>query len=325
VTPARKHLHRALAGMLSVMVATSAGAYVPGSRTTDATSDASGDFEGMVAALESREKKLEREIDELGPHIDTVSKRTVARGRAYYRMVRAGLLPVAGGFDSLVDHAATVERLRAALSRDVELKRALQSRRATAIEQLKRLRTEKAPLLVQREAMHRAKAALQQADERHAAFSRAFGGSQPLPHLTVYGTGSSSQAAGALEPFSRMRGRLSLPLEGRAEVLTPPTPMRGAEGLTLVAARDAAVRSVYAGRVTFVGETKHGVTVVIDHGERYFSVYARLSRAEVQNGEDVGERSRIGWIVRDSAQSPSLYFELRRGRKLLDAAPWLGL
>lgn len=322
------------AAVLALLLTGSAGAYVPGASLPEPVMTARprasveagpADFEQMLSELESSEKRLEKELDELGPKIDTVKRRMVARGRAYYRLVRAGLLPVGGGFDSLVDHAATVERIRAALARDVELERALSMRQASATEELKRVKTERAPLMVQREAMHRARAAMQQADERRAAFARAFGGSTSLPHLAIYGAGADTVSEGAVERFSAMKGRLSLPLAGRAEVLTPPEPMRGAEGLTLLASRDTAVRAVYAGRVTFAGETKHGGTIVVDHGERYFSVYGGLSRIEVRQGVDLPERATLGWILRTSSESPRLYFEIRRGQRLLDAAPWLGL
>ena len=42
------------------------------------------------------------------------------RTRALYRLSRAGVLPLAGGFDALLGHAARVERLTRMLERDVE-------------------------------------------------------------------------------------------------------------------------------------------------------------------------------------------------------------
>jgi murein hydrolase activator len=280
------------------------------------------DFETMLAELETREKNLERELASIDPQLDIAHKRLMARGRAYYRLVRAGLLPVGGGFDGLVDHAATVERIRAALLRDMALERELKARKVEAAAELHKLKAEKGPLLVQREAMQKARVAMQQADERRAAFENAFGSSAPLPHLAIYGANAPPEDSPSL--FSQMRGRLSLPLEGRTEVHRPDGP-DATGGLWLVASRDAAVRSVYAGRVAFVGPTVHGQTIVIDHGEHYFSVYGNLSQVEIGRDESVPERGRLGWVLRQGERNPSLYFEIRRGQRVLECDPWLGL
>ncbi len=311
-------MRRALAALLVVGMAGSAAAFTPG-QTSETR-----DFERMLHDLDAKEKALEAELERIGPELDVVKKRLVARGRAYYRLVRAGLLPVGGGFEALVDHAASVERLRAALWRDVELEQQLITRSRVAAAELKKVRAERAPLTIQREAMERARSVMRQAEERQAAFDRAFGSGYSPPHTAIYGADGPAPA-GPVAPFSEMRGRLSFPLTGRAEVLLPTVPSSEPEGLLLVASRDTAVRAVYPGRVAFVGDTQRGSTVVLDHGEGYFSVYGQLNHIEVKADERVHERARIGWVLRFGDKSPSLYFEIRRGKKLLDPAPWLGL
>jgi septal ring factor EnvC (AmiA/AmiB activator) len=304
------------------LVTATATAYVPQKKSPAAPTASERDFERMLKSLDAKQNKLEKEIEELGPRIALVEKRTIARGRAYYRMVRAGLLPVGGGFDALVDHAAAVERLRAALARDIELSRSLKRRLVNAKAELNKLKAERAPLTIQQQAMNRAKSVMKQADERREAFLRAFGQRSHSPHVAIYGTdkGSASLAA----RFSEMRGRLSMPLSGRSEILTPITP---GDHLTLriAASRDTAVRSVYPGRVAFVGKTHHGKTVVLDHGEGYFTVYGNLHHIEVKTEETVTERARLGWVLRFGDNRPTLLFEVRRGKKLLDASKWLGL
>ena len=115
-----------------------------------------------------------------------------------------------------------------------------------------------------------------------------------------------------------------MPLTGRSEVLTPTKPGDHFT-IQIMASRDAAVRSVYPGKVAFVGKTHHGQTVVLDHGEGYFSVYGNLHHVEVKANETVTERARLGWVLRFGAKKPTLLFEIRRGEKLLDASKWLGL
>ena len=312
-----------LAVAAGLLLATGAAADTPATAVVAAEPDAS-DFERLLARIETREKQLSEQLEQIGPEQQVVEKRMIARGRAYYRLVRAGLLPVGGGFDALVDHAAAVERLRAALGRDIELTRALETRKLAAKEELSRLRAEKAPLLIQRQAMQRARSAMRQADERQAAFMRAFGGGTSLPHVTVYGgSGPAPETGGAT--FAETRGRLSFPLVGRAEVLISTQPGSDEEGLILTAPRDSAVRAAFGGRVTFAGNGTHGGTVVLDHGDGYFTIYANLGHIEVKEGETLPERGRLGWILRYGDKSAALYFEVRRGEKRLDAAPWLGL
>jgi septal ring factor EnvC (AmiA/AmiB activator) len=309
------------AGVL-LAIATTAGAYVPQSGAGDAP-QGEREFERMLRSLDAREEALAKEIDELGPKSDIVHKRMLARGRAYYRMVRAGLLPVGGGFDALVDHAAAVERLRAALARDVELLRSLKARAVAAREELRKVRAEKAPLTIQREAMQRAKSVMQQADERRDAFMRAFGGSQPLPHVAIYGAEHPAGAPNATLP--ELKGRLTLPVTGRAEVQQPTQPGDENKTLRIVTGRDSAVRAIYPGRVVFVGKTHLGDTVVLDHGDNYFTVYGNLHHIEVKLDEIVSEGGRLGWVLRFGTTKPTLLFEIRRGKVALDPATWLGL
>jgi septal ring factor EnvC (AmiA/AmiB activator) len=176
--------------------------------------------------------------------------------------------------------------------------------------------------------MVRAEVAMREADERREAFDRAFGASQrPGSHLAIYGASTGPMDDQPLDGFEAMHGRLTFPLAGRAEVPSPSDPRSGnGPGLMLVAVRDTAVRAVYPGRVVLVGQyLDYGMTVLLDHGDRYFSVYGRLSSAGVKLGDAVPERGRIGWISRHGSRRPTLYFELRKGTAPIDAARWLGL
>lgn len=283
-------------------------------------------YEEMLQKLDARIASLEEETEALGPKIEVVHERMVARGRAYYRMVRAGLLPVGGGFDELVDHAAALERLRSALVRDVELEEKLRARLAAAQGELRKAKAQRTPLQIQTEAMRRARSAMQQQDERHAAFLRAFGGGSTPSFdpsaATVYGAqGASAGPAGA---FPELVGRLPMPVSGRAEVVDPTDPSQR-RGVLVVASRDTAVRAVHPGRVAFLGKTRFGETVVLDHGDRHYTVYGDLHHIEVKFGEVVSHRARLGWVLRFGKKAPSLYFEVRKGDEPLDARHWLGL
>ena len=132
------------------------------------------ELERQLARADAEEQRLAADLDDTRPRLEMTRARIIARGRAYYRLVRAGLLPAGGGFDALVDHAARVERTRRALERDVASESSLVKRIGELGTQISRVRAERAPLAVQREALQRARQALQEADERRAAFARAF-------------------------------------------------------------------------------------------------------------------------------------------------------
>src|SRR5437870_3980061 len=148
-------MRRALLG--PVLIAAT-GVLVPfapeGSARADAGAPSAAginDLDRMLSRSENEERALRAELAEIGPKLELTRRRMVARGRAYYRLVRAGLLPAGGGFDALVDHAAHMERTRMALERDLLAESALLKQSGEIQAKLGRIRAERAPLELQRE------------------------------------------------------------------------------------------------------------------------------------------------------------------------------
>src|SRR5262249_34485711 len=155
---------------------------------------------------------LQAELDAIPRDLERVRARILARGRAYVRQVRSGLLPIGSGFDALVDCMARVERMRRALERDAALETELSHRGAALAERLSKLRIEKAPLDLQREAMDRARVALHEAEERKAAFERAFETSvRPNEHIAIYGAEMGPNDLDTRAGFRSLRGRAPMP------------------------------------------------------------------------------------------------------------------
>jgi septal ring factor EnvC (AmiA/AmiB activator) len=283
------------------------------------------DFDRLLADMDAEHARVRKELDAIGPELDVVRLRTVARGRAYYRKVRAGLLPIGGGFDALVDHAARVERTRKALERDLALEASLGKRERELSARLSRLEAERAPLEVQREAMQRARAALVEADERRRAFERAFdSSSRPGDYLAVYGAEAGPTDVDARLGFAALKGRLPFPVAGRAEVRR--VKRAASPALELGTGPSAAVRSVAAGRVVFADRyDEYGLTVILDHGDAYFSIYASLGATDAKVGDRVAAGARLGAAGDDGKGRGVVYFELRNGGSAVDPAPWLGL
>jgi septal ring factor EnvC (AmiA/AmiB activator) len=87
------------------------------------------------------------------------------------------------------------------------------------------------------------------------------------------------------------------------------------------------VESVFPGKVAFTGWINgYGETVIIDHGDHYYTVYAHNSKIEKKIGDNVnmGESvARAGDT--GSLRGPGLYFEIRHFSESLDPSPWLDL
>lgn len=286
---------------------------------------APNDFDRLLARADSEEQSLTAELSALGPKLDLTRRRMVARGRAYYRLIRAGLLPAGSGFDALVDHAAHVERTRLALERDVAIAAQIEKRSAEIEARLARLRAERAPLEVQREAMSRARLALQETDERRAAFARAFETSVRPDAVAIYGADRGPLEADGRRGFRAQKGRLPFPVAGRAEVRRVNRPGASGPGVELATAPGTPARAVAAGRVAFADRYEdYGLTVILDHGDHYYSVYGNLAGADVKAGDELPSGARVGQVGGD-ARGAALYFELRHNAATLDPAPWLGL
>jgi septal ring factor EnvC (AmiA/AmiB activator) len=277
----------------------------------------------LLARADAEERALTAELDEARPRLDLTRRRILARGRAYYRLVRAGLLPAGGGFDALVDHAARVERTRRALERDVAAEGTLAKRIGELETKLARIREGRAPLAVQREALQRARLALQETDERRAAFARAFETSVRPDAVAIYGADMGPLPDAHLG-FRSLKGRLPFPIAGRAEVNRV---NRGAgPAVELVAPSGTVVRSVAPGRVAFADrQDGYGLIVIVDHGDHYFSLYGSLAGADVHAGDAMPSGARIGTVGSIEGGPPRLYFELRHNASTLDPGPWLGL
>ncbi|MGH9870634.1 MAG: murein hydrolase activator EnvC family protein [Candidatus Polarisedimenticolia bacterium] len=135
----------------------------------------------------------------------------------------------------------------------------------------------------------------------------------------------------AIDP-SRLKGALPWPAEGRiavpfGDIVHPRfrtvTPHRGVDIQT---EPGAPIRAVLGGRVVFGRRfAGYGNTVLVDHGGRYMSVYARAAVLKVAEGEEVLPGQELG--VADEAapggEAPTIYFEWRHEGKTLDPARWL--
>lgn len=129
-----------------------------------------------------------------------------------------------------------------------------------------------------------------------------------------------------LEP---LRGALLFPASGR--LLQTYGKQRHEEfsevlfrkGIEMEVAPSEGIRSIAPGRVVVEQELPGiGLTVIVDHGERYYSLYGRLRESLKHKGEEVGRGDVIGKPATNDAQGRSFYFELRYRGKAVDPGPF---
>jgi murein DD-endopeptidase MepM/ murein hydrolase activator NlpD len=265
------------------------------------------------------------EIDEilagLAPHKAELRQRLLKDARSLYRVSRGGLLPLAGGLDALLGHASRVGRLERLVEGEARELASLDKQKVA----LRREASEWDLRLSQAEreaaTLEQARVGLAQQQASQALFDGAFKIAAATPANEPMAYGLSVVGGMPHERFADQRGNLALPVSGPASIQEARRAESDGPGLEFSSSHGAAVRAAAAGRVAFAERYgSYGQIVIVDHGERYYTVYGGLSHIEVQVGDDVSKSARLG-----AAGAEPVYFEVRRGTKTQEPRGWLGL
>ncbi len=126
-------------------------------------------------------------------------------------------------------------------------------------------------------------------------------------------------------------GRLDWPVEGAivyrfGRDTLPSGGIIRWNGVGIAAGVGTAVKSVEAGKVRLVGQFgTYGLTVVLEHGNGYYSVYSHLQSASVELAATVTRGQEIGRVGGENSDyGPHLHFEIRGENQVaLDPTEWL--
>lgn len=308
------------------LVATGRAASPPGAVAPSDPALALAALDRKVADLDTEEQSDKQELARLGAELALGHARVLAHGKELYKLTRAGLLPIGGGFASLVTYAMHVERARRLVIGDLEDEARLSGRAADLARDLERVARDRISYATQRTAMDAARLAMQDERRRQAAFDQAFQTSTGASgdYVAVYG-GSGFAPDLPASGFATARGRLLFPVVGRAEVRAAHRDGTDGPGLEIHATVGTVVRAVFAGRVAFADRYgPYGRIVILDHGDHYYTVSGNLDEIDVKIGQEVGPGERIG-TVGDDGEGPMLYFEVRHGSQTVAPGPWLGI
>ena len=127
--------------------------------------------------------------------------------------------------------------------------------------------------------------------------------------------------------FADSRGKLPFPLRGkvvRGDKLAGSGRLKRQKGIFISDSSSIEVRAIYPGRVDFSGRLKgYGEVIIINHSSRFFTISAQLSRRKKREGDVVEEGEAVGLVGKTSSRGAGLYFEIRKGGKILDPLKWL--
>ncbi len=130
-------------------------------------------------------------------------------------------------------------------------------------------------------------------------------------------------------PFSALKGRLSLPVRGElANRFGSPRDDGGLtwKGLFIRSAIGEDVKAIARGRIVFADWLRgFGNLLIVDHGGSYMSLYGNNETIRKQVGDSVRSGETIATVGNSSDINPDsgLYFELRHQGKPFDPLNWV--
>jgi murein hydrolase activator len=131
--------------------------------------------------------------------------------------------------------------------------------------------------------------------------------------------------------FANDKGNLPPPIDGRLVTLFRQKKVnklgieRISQGIELQGSDNTPVVAVSNGEVIFSGYLRgYGNTVIIHHGDRYYTVTSRLEKLQVKAGQRIKREEAIG-LMGDTATlfEDGIYFEIRNNTEVIDPLLWL--
>jgi septal ring factor EnvC (AmiA/AmiB activator) len=137
------------------------------------------------------------------------------------------------------------------------------------------------------------------------------------------------------QPFEQLRGKLPWPVAGRLTAANQEPHRETAQGaargdglrgggVSIESARGAKVRAPYFGRVVYADWLPGlGLLIILGHSGGYLTLYGHTEVLYKSVGDWVAPGDVIAGLNDADGAVPRLYFEIRQGRKPVDAKLWM--
>jgi septal ring factor EnvC (AmiA/AmiB activator) len=295
-----------------------------------------------VLSIEAKVKTLAREIAQQHKEVTEQRKDLSQRVRSLYMLNGQSLMRILFGAQSGHDFDKNLKYLKILADRDYQLindyqdsLKHLQVRRtelkrkvARLLRAQSRLKKQKGLLASQQKSKSKLLKHIRSAKQQYL---------DQLRHLrekskSMVALSKAKELESALRPsFFEEKGRLPAPVHGHVLQGYGVTEDKtygyhlAHKGLRIQAGPGATVRSVFGGEVAFEGFLEgYGASVVIDHGDHFYSVYTNAESTFVNRGDEVEPGQEIALALpENSSGARSIYFEIRHFSEAVDPGEWL--
>jgi septal ring factor EnvC (AmiA/AmiB activator) len=302
--------------------------------------------EAEAAEAESAALALDAQLPDLEARLERTRKAMSSRVVALYKTGELGPAQLVFASQSLRELLDRVDVLGKLLAHDRLLyarfaaeQKALDAARADATAAIARRDEARAELAVRRDEAASERAAKQtllavvksdDARER-AALDELEAAARALEEkIAALGDEDAPPAPAPAVPFASLRGQLPAPVDadvvrrfGREVDVEFHTQVFH-KGVDFGAQLGTPVRAVAGGTVRFAGWFRgYGRMVIVDHGDRFYTVSGHLDALRVEAGKVVAAGEPIGTVGdTGSLSGPRLYFEIREGSQAVDPLGW---
>ncbi|HXH38186.1 MAG TPA: peptidoglycan DD-metalloendopeptidase family protein [Thermoanaerobaculia bacterium] len=299
----------------------------------------------MQAQLEQQQHEIELQITSIASNIAREKEFLRKRLAALYRLGNLSYIRLLLSIDDRRDPVQAVSMLSFLVSRDARAVSRFQATREQLRARYADLADRQQKLAGVRrlvEQRQRSMAVARARKERMLASLRSEGSqseqklaeleekAKRLEHLLDVLARQNGAAVAAID-IRTVQGALAWPVQGK--IIESFGKQRNAKfstvtfnnGLKIAAAPGIEVRSVFAGTVLFSQWFKgYGNLVILDHGNRVFSLYGNLKAPAVAVGDRVNAGQALAGVGEsEDAHSGYLYFEIRQDNKPEDPQKWL--
>lgn len=297
--------------------------------------------EEELASLDSKHHRIQKEIDavqkklnRIQDEIDQNQNRLHSRIIAMYKAGRTGYLPYLLSSNAYNDFMRMTKFLKIVIDHDANLlsnyrsqwgeRRQYQEKLEKDIRELNRViadqKQKKAEILDAKEEKRAFLHVVRKQKAEHQKWIMELEARATELQLLIEELGTEMrerEVSGS--NFRYHKGRLSLPVPGNI------IPEKRGRAIIIEAPEDSPIRAVFSGKVVYSGWFDgYGNIIIIDHGDKYYSISGYASKVLRKVNERVVEGEVIALVGDTSSiRGPCLYFEIRHKGKPQDPLEWL--